>query len=157
MKNTMDAGVRFSLWMNSSGFRSWRQLQCKYYMWQLCVLGHVPWPLWALVFLYGEPAAVGSGGDTVEEGCGDRASHLLLLKLGTGTVGLEGDWCPRFVYSTGVNNNFLPSTFVWTKGFTLARQVLYYLNHDSCSLCSDYFWDRASFFVQVSLDCVLLF
>jgi hypothetical protein len=43
-------------------------------------------------------------------------------------------------------------TGVWTHTFMLARQVLYHLYHSSITLCSCYFGDRVSLFVQASPD-----
>jgi hypothetical protein len=43
-------------------------------------------------------------------------------------------------------------TGVWTRGFMLARQVLYHLSHTSCPFCSDYFGNRILIYSHASLD-----
>jgi hypothetical protein len=47
--------------------------------------------------------------------------------------------------------------WVWTQGFTLAKQVLYCLSHVLRPFSSGYFGDRVSLFTQASLDYDLLF
>jgi hypothetical protein len=41
---------------------------------------------------------------------------------------------------------FFGSTWGWTQGFTLARQVLYCFSHASSPFCSGYFWYMISHF-----------
>jgi hypothetical protein len=50
---------------------------------------------------------------------------------------------------------FFGGTGVWTKGFAIAKQVLYSLSHTSSLLCSGYFWRWVSFelFSLPALNC----
>jgi hypothetical protein len=44
------------------------------------------------------------------------------------------------------------STGIWTQGFTLARQVLYYLSHSVSIFCINYFWDKVWLYGWTSVD-----
>jgi hypothetical protein len=52
-----------------------------------------------------------------------------------------------------ISPHFLGGTRTSTQGFTLARQVLYFLSHTSNPFCSCYFGGRVSIFAQAGLDC----
>jgi hypothetical protein len=48
-------------------------------------------------------------------------------------------------------------TGVWTRGFALARKVLYHFSHTPSSFCSVYFADRVSLFSGLTWTMILLF
>jgi hypothetical protein len=48
--------------------------------------------------------------------------------------------------------SFLDSTGVWTEGFTLARQMLYYQSHTISPSCSGYFGNKVLLLAKAGLD-----